>query len=277
MRDLDGGSSPLHHFGAEVRRARTAAGMTLADLAARVPCDASTVSRAESGHLAPTERFAAACDEAFPHMDGWFTRFYADSRKWDGPYPRWFIDYVVAEREALSLRMWGVELVPGLLQTPEYARELFRAWQPSATDDGIDELVNGRMERQRILDRANPPEVWVVLDESVLHRQIGSAKIMHGQLEHLSKDAYTTPSITIQIVPASIGAHAGLLGAFAIASGDGSPDTLYLDTTVQGQTVVETALVRKAASIFDRLRAEALPRGASRDLIEKVAEELWKI
>jgi transcriptional regulator with XRE-family HTH domain len=275
MRTLDSGASPLHFFGSEVRRARSAAGLTLADLGAMVPCDASTVSRIESGLLSPTERFATACDEAFPQMSGWFSRFYQDSRKWDGPYPRWFLDWVVAEREALTLRMWQVELVPGLLQTGEYARALFRAWQPGVHDGELDDLVNGRLERQGILDKAGAPELWVVLDESVLHRLIGSAKIMRGQLEHLL-DTYERPGVTIQVVPTGVGAHAGLLGAFAIASGDAPPDTLYVDTAVQGQTVIETALVRKAASVFDRLRAEALPRGASRDLIERVTEERWK-
>ena len=86
-RDLDPGASPLHFFGAEVRRAREAAGMTLADLGAAVPCDASTVSKIEAGILNPTERFLAACTEAFPGSD-WLARFYHDSRTWgDGPYP----------------------------------------------------------------------------------------------------------------------------------------------------------------------------------------------
>lgn len=92
MRDLDPGASPLHFFGAEVRRAREAAAMTLADLGVLVPCDASTVSRIEAGLLSPTERFAVACDEAFPNMSGWFARYYHEARKWDGPYPRWFLD-----------------------------------------------------------------------------------------------------------------------------------------------------------------------------------------
>ena len=128
-RDLDPSASPAHFFGAEVRRAREAAGMTLADLGAIVPCDASTVSRIESGLLSPAERFASACDEAFPQMGGWFTRFYANSPRWDGRYPRWFVDWVDAERRATVLRTWQPLLVPGLLQTPEYARALFKAWQ----------------------------------------------------------------------------------------------------------------------------------------------------
>ncbi len=126
-RDLDPGASPLHFFGAEVRRAREAAGMTLAELGALVPCDASTVSRIESGLLSPAERFAESCDEAFGQMGGWFGRFFRASLKWDGPYPRWFEDWVDAEGRAAVLRGWEPLLVPGLLQTPEYARALFEA------------------------------------------------------------------------------------------------------------------------------------------------------
>jgi hypothetical protein len=207
-------------------------------------------------------------------MNGWFTRFYQEAHKWDGPYPRWFLDWVKAEREALTLRMWQVELIPGLLQTADYARALFKAWQRASEDDEIDALVNGRLERQGILDKPDPPELWVVLDEAVLHRLIGSHKIMHDQLEHLM-DMAARPSVAVQVLPAAIGAHAGLLGAFALATVDGSPDVLYLDTAVQGQTVIETALARKAASVFDRLRADALPRGTSSELIQKVANHRW--
>jgi transcriptional regulator with XRE-family HTH domain len=273
MRELDPGASPMHFFGAEVRHARIAAGMTQSELGTILGYDASEVSKVEGG-AAPSEKFAEGCDKAFPSMNGWFTRFYQEAHKWDGPYPRWFLDWVKAEREALTLRMWQVELVPGLLQTADYARELFRAWQPASADDELDGLVNSRLERQAILDKPDPPELWVVLDESVLHRLIGSAKTMSDQLEHLM-DMSARPSVAVQVVPAGSGAHAGLLGAFALAAVDGSPDILYLDTAVQGQTVIETALVRKAASVFNRLHADALPRAASRDLIGKVANERW--
>jgi hypothetical protein len=228
----------------------------------------------EAGLREPPERFAEGCDRAFPHMGGWFTRFVQQAHKWDGPYPSWFQDWVNAERDALAIRMWQMELAPGLLQTPDYSRELFRAWRHAGTDEELDGLVNARLERQGILDRDTPPELWVVLDEAVLHRLIGSPKVMHDQLEHLM-DMSARPSVAIQVVPAGTGAHSGLLGAFALASMDGTPDILYLDTAVQGQTVIDPALVRKAGSIFDRLRAQALPVGLSRDLIEKVANERW--
>ena len=274
MRELDPGASPVHFFGSEVRYARMAADMTQTELGTVIGYDASEVSKVEAGIREPPERFAQGCDRAFPNMNGWFTRFFHQARKWDGPYPPWFEDWIKAERDALAIRMWQVELAPGLLQIPDYARELFRAWKPASTGDELDQLVNGRLERQAILAKPDPPELWVVLDETVLHRLIGTPKIMHDQLEHLI-DMSARPPVAIQVVPAGTGAHAGLLGAFALASMDGTPDVLYLDTAVQGQTVIETALVRKAASVFDRLRAQALPIGLSRDLIERVANERW--
>ncbi len=182
-RDLDPGASPAHLFGAEVRHARETAGLTLADLGAAVPCDASTVSRIESGLLSPTQRFAGVCDETFPQMGGWFTRFYNDSRGWDGPYPRWFEDWLIAEREATSQRIWQPIIVPGLLQTAEYARALFVAAQRDIDDDALEQLVTARIERQAIFDKPGRPKLWIVLDELVLHRLIGTPKITYDQLE----------------------------------------------------------------------------------------------
>ncbi len=272
-RDLDPGASPAHFFGAEVRRAREAAGLTLADLGATVPCDASTVSRVESGLLNPTERFAVACDEAFPQMGGWFARFYDNSPRWDGPYPRWFEDWVDAERRAPVLRTWEPLLVPGLLQTPEYARALFKAWQTTGDDDELENLVTARISRQRIFDQPKPPSFWALIDEGVLRRRIGSAKVMQDQLVHLVQQT-ERPSVKVHVIPAEAGAHVGLLGAFAIAgfAGDG-PGIVYFESPDQGQTIRDPALVAKIILKFDTLRSEALPRGASRDLIMKKAEE----
>jgi transcriptional regulator with XRE-family HTH domain len=272
-RDLDPGASPAHFFGAEVRRAREAAGLTLAGLGAVVPCDGSTVSRIESGLLNPTERFAAACDEAFPQMGGWYIRFYDNSPRWDGPYPRWFADWVDAERCAAVLRTWEPLLVPGLLQTAEYARALFRAWQTAGDDDEVENLVTARIDRQRIFHQPKPPSFWAVLDEGVLRRRIGGAKVMQDQLVYLAEMA-ERPMIKIHVIPAEAGAHAGLLGAFAIAGFAGDvPGIVYFETPDEGQTIRNAAPVAKIILTFDTLRSEALPRRASRDLIMKVAEE----
>jgi transcriptional regulator with XRE-family HTH domain len=263
----------MHFFGAEVRRAREAAGMTLAGLGAMVPCDASTVSRIESGLLSPTERFANACDEAFPQMGGWFTRFYGDSPRWDGPYPKWFVDWVDAEGRATVIRWWEPLLVPGLLQTAEYARALFKAWQTTGDDDEVENLVTARLARQRIFGGPKPPAFWAVIDEGVLRRRIGGAKVMHDQLVHLAEMA-ERPMIKVHVIPAEVGAHIGLLGAFAIASfADSVPGIVYFESPDEGETSKDPATVAKIILTFDTLRSEALPRGASRDLIMRVAEE----
>ena len=272
-RDLDPGASPLHFFGAEVRRAREAAGMTLADLGAVVPCDASTVSKIEAGQLRPTERFVTVCVETFPPLE-WLGRFYEDSQMWgDGAIPRWFEDWLNAEREATTLRIWQPLLVPGLLQTADYARALFLGGLLNPSEDAIDQLVAARLARQSIFDRPDPPNLWIVLDEIVLHRLIGTPKTMYDQLLQVA-DMSMRSYMCVQVVPASSGAHAGLAGSFYIASVRGKPDLLYMDA-VEGVTIERSALVRKATIEFDLVRSDALARNASRDLILKVAEERW--
>jgi transcriptional regulator with XRE-family HTH domain len=274
-RQLDPGASPMHFFGSEVRHARTAAGMTQAELGGLLGYDASEVSKVEAGAREPSARFAEGCDKAFPHMNGWFTRFYQYCGKWEGPYPRWFVDWVEAEGQAARLWVWQPMLVPGLLQTAEYARALFRAWQVADTEEEIEQLVAARLDRQRIFGRDRPPSVWAVIDEAVLHRPVGGAKVMHDQLEHLA-DMSCRPRVSVQVIPAEVGAHAGLLGGVSIAGfADDAPGIVYLDTSDQGQTFKAPEVVARMFTIFDTLRSEALPRGASRDLIGKVASERW--
>jgi len=269
IRDLDPGASPAQFFGAEVRRARAAAGMTLADLAATVPCDASTVSRIEVGTLSPARRFAGACDEAFPGMGGWFSRFCHDSRTWAGPHPPWFRDWVETEARATVIRWWEPLLVPGLLQTADYARAVL-GWGP---DDGrdLDERVAARLDRQRVFDRDSPPEVWVLLSEQVLGYRVGSADVMRKQAEHLAAMA-ARPRVTIQVIAAGAGAYGGLSGAFAIGTGAADGTVVYLETGVQGMVIRDPKLISRAASMFDHLRAEALPRSQTLDVLAKAGE-----
>jgi Domain of unknown function (DUF5753) len=133
--------------------------------------------------------------------------------------------------------------------------------------------VTVRLDRQAILDRPDPPHVVAVIDESVLQRLIGSSHIMADQLAHLA-DLYERPNISIQMLPSENGASAGLSGALDLASSDGAPDVLRMEA-VEDVTVETRSLVRRAANIFDRVRADALPRAASRALIMEAAEQ-WK-
>jgi hypothetical protein len=156
------------------------------------------------------------------------------------------------------------------LQTADYARALFIAARHD--DVKAEEMVAARLERQAVFDRADPPHTVAVLDESVLHRLIGSPAIMHDQMIRLADMAESVTQV--QIVPSARGANAGLSGGFTIASCDGGPDVLRMEA-VEDVTEERRPLVRHAALIFDLVRGDALPCDASRTLIVEAAE-LWK-
>jgi transcriptional regulator with XRE-family HTH domain len=275
MARRDPETNPAAFLGGELRRARVAAGFSSQDaLAAKLGFDRTVIAKAETGERPPTDDVLAAWCMACRLDDALFGRLVVLARRADGPVPTWFEDWLQAEGEAQSLRIWSPTLVPGLLQTAEYARALFLAEQTDTSDDAIDALVAARLERQTILDRAAPPDVVVVLDEAVLHRLIGTPQVMHDALVQVA-EVSRRPYIVVQVVPASNGANAGLGGAFYIAAADGMPETLQM-VGVEDQTTEKRSLVRKAAVAFDRVRGDALPRDASRDLVLKVADEKWK-
>ena len=130
-----------------------------------------------------------------------------------------------------------------------------------------------RLGRQVLLERPHPPHVVVVLDESVLHRLIGSPQVMADQLTHVA-EVSERPDVSVQVISCDTGANAGLSGAFDLASGDGGPEVLRMEA-VEDVTAESRSLVRKAANIFVRVQADALPRAASRTLILEAAEQ-WK-
>jgi Domain of unknown function (DUF5753)/Helix-turn-helix domain len=275
MARRDPETNPAAFLGGELRRARVAAGFSSQDaLAAKLWFDRTVVAKAETGERPPTDDVLAAWCVACRLDDELFGRLVVLARRADGPVPTWFEDWLQAEGEAQSLRLWSPTLIPGLLQTAEYARALFLAAQSDTSDDVIGALVAARLERQAILERADPPDLVVVLDEAVLHRLVGSPQAMHDALV-LVAELSQRPYVVVQVVPASNGANAGLAGAFDIAAADGMPETLRMEG-VEDQTIEKRSLVRKAAVAFDRGRGDALPRDTSRDLILKVADERWK-
>jgi transcriptional regulator with XRE-family HTH domain len=275
MAKRDPETDPRACLGKILRRARVRAGFSSQDaLADKLGFDRSVVNKAETGDRPPSpEVLIAWCRECGLNEED-FEDLAALARRADGPVPTWFEDWLHAEAAAQSLRLWSPILIPGLLQTAEYARAVLLASQTDTSDEVIDALVAARMERQTILDRADPPEVVVVLDELVLRRLIGSSQVMHDALVHLAEMS-KRPNIIVQVVPAGKGATAGLGGAFQIAAADGVQETLNM-VGIEDQTTERRALIRKAAVAFDRVRADALSRDDSRDLIMKVAKELWK-
>lgn len=263
-------SHPGAFIGKRLQRARIKAGYSSQDaLAAKIGTDRTVVAKAESGERPPTpDVLTAWCDLTGLDVD-LFSDLCDLARTVNGAIPEWFKPWIAAEREATSLRIWHPVLIPGLFHTEAYARAIL------AVDGGdTDALVQARLERSKILDRADPPYIVAVIDGMVLHRMIGSVEVMREQLTHLA-GVSRRPNVVVQVVPAGIGAHAGLGGAFDIASADGMNDLLRLEAVPQDITTETRSIVRRATVAFDQIRAEALPRGQSRDLIVRLGEELW--
>jgi transcriptional regulator with XRE-family HTH domain len=262
--------SALGMFAGELRRARAAAGLTQDQLAEKIAYSPSLVAHVETGSRSPSVDFARRSDDAL-RTGGLLSRLQPLVRS--EAYPAWFRDWVEIEREATSLRWFEPLLIPGLLQTEEYARAVLQAANPARGEDEVGRLVSARMDRQSILTQDEPPLLWVILDEGVLTRPIGGPRVMREQVDHLLVAA-RLPGIMLQVVPTGAGAHPGLAGQFAIASFDGSPDVAYLDNALAGQIVERAADVARVALLYDLLKAEALAPRASIDLVRK-AIETW--
>jgi transcriptional regulator with XRE-family HTH domain len=272
MAKRDAETDPRAFLGRELRRARAGAGFSSQDaLAARLGFDRTVIAKAETGDRVPTPEVLSAWCEACKLDAELFERWAVLARRTDGPIPSWFESWLEAERVAHMLRIWQPLVIPGLLQIAEYARALFIA--AGADQDRADDLVTVRLDRQAILERPDPPHVVAVIDESVLHRLIGSPQIMADQLERVA-DLAERPSIMVQVLPSETGANAGLSGAFDLASSDGAPAVLRMEA-VEDVTVESRSLVRQATNIFVRVQADALPRAASLALIREAAEQ-WK-
>jgi transcriptional regulator with XRE-family HTH domain len=263
----DNDHSALALFAAELQAARTRAALSRDELAARINYSPSLVGMVESQRRVPSLDFAQRCDDALA-TTGTFARLHAHLRT--APFPSWFRPFAQHEAEATSLRTFELVLVPGLLQTAEYARAVLRT-RVGAGEDEIDQLVAARLERQAILDRDDPPLLWVVVDEGVLNRPVGGSDVMGAQIEHLVEMA-DRPSVVTQVIPCGVGAHEGLLGAFVIADFAKSPSIVYLETALTGLVVERQEDVAAVTLTYDTLKTEALPRAASLELLREVAK-----
>jgi transcriptional regulator with XRE-family HTH domain len=260
----------MHHFGSEVRRARKEAGMTLAELGDQVPCDSSTVSRIEAGLITPDLHFAEVCDRAFPFGRGWFSRFLADSQDWDGnpALAPAFRDFADDERQASALYTFEHSLLPGLLQTPDYARAVLATY-PRVTEAQVTERTSARLCRQAILTADGPPWLWAVIDEGALHHEVGGPRVMHAALLHLAKMA-SLPNVSVQVLPR--GVHVGAQGAFAIAEADGTGNSAFVEDATDGHTTDDTEVVNLLSVRFRWLQTLAMTPGASLDMMEMVSD-----
>lgn len=272
---LDQAASPLRLFGAMLRFYRVKAGLAQTDLADHIHFSDDLISKIEMGQRPPTEQFAAACD-AMPKLgtSGALTELRGhlnEALKRRG-FPGWFQPWAAREAEATALRWFEPLIVPGLLQTEDYARALLRT-RVGDTDEEIEEMVAARMARQAILARLKPPTLWVVIDEGVLHRPVGGAEVMREQLLHLAQMS-ERPNVVLQVVPAATGAYEGLRGPFILASFASGQDVAWQEAAAFGQFIEDRNGLALVVAAWDTIKAEALPHGASLQLV-KEAVATW--
>ncbi|MEO3795214.1 helix-turn-helix transcriptional regulator [Nonomuraea sp. B10E15] len=252
-------------YGVVLKNARTAAGLSQVALGNILSCSESLIGLVERGQRKPTKSFTIAVESALG-LNGDLFRLLPNTRVMS--VPKWFSEWPAVEENAHTIRTWQPLVVPGLLQTPRYARAILAA-EPGATEQWVEEAVETRLRRQSVFERTDPPMYWALLDECVLLRPVGGKEVMREQLEHLLAMA-ERPNISIQVVPLDVGATAGLLGGFSLARSEGIPDHISLEDAALGSVTAHEEAVRRVSVRYDAIHKWAHPIHMSQRLIREV-------
>ncbi|MGH4006448.1 MAG: helix-turn-helix domain-containing protein, partial [Pseudonocardiaceae bacterium] len=271
----------------ELRRLREAVGFKREQVAERLRCVVSHVSHLETMRNLPKgpelevllnfygagERIAAFLDLVDAARKGrdWWIPF-------KGTAPEWFDLYLAMESSAVQIDSYDSMIVPGLFQTPAYAKAVIRAGEPELADAEFARRVELRMARQDVLTRQpDPPIVWSVLDESVLRRPAGEPQVVVEQLEHLVK-LLDLPMVTIQLLPLDVGVHAGINGTFMILTFppelEGDPGIAYTEARTKATYYEDRAEIMTYRNTLRRVQVHARPPEETRTLLVRRIEEL---
>ncbi|MFI8302990.1 helix-turn-helix domain-containing protein [Streptomyces sp. NPDC085927] len=267
IQTLDPTASPLDYYGWELRRQREAHGLKQGQLGEIIFCTGSLICQIETTKKVPTRDFSERVDAALG-TDGLFSRLIGLVLR--SQLPTWFQPYAEMEAKAAYISTYQAQVVYGLLQTEEYARAVLATGAP----DDLEGLVTARMERQRILEREQPPLVWVVLDEAVLHRPIGGTGVMRRQLAHLLR--FTGHRwVHVQVLPNKAGEHASLAGSFNFLRFEEDLDVVYTEDVISGHMTANSETIKEAALRYARVQAAALSVEDSAELIARLMEDRY--
>jgi transcriptional regulator with XRE-family HTH domain len=258
-------------FGSLLRARREAAELGKTQLGDLLGCTSQWIGLVENAVKPPSEAFAIDLDTYFKTSVRDFHRMWEEIKR-AGRHrvlPEGFPAFLQLESEATSMRKFDALMITGLLQTEQYARDVLRSGQKL---EALEQLVASRMERQAVLERDDPPRLWLLTDEAVIRRNIGGSAVMRDQMHRLAAVAQQ-PNVTVQVIPGRVGSYPGLEGSFTLLSFDGSPDVAYIEGAGgHGILVEKTDQVAALAVRFDLIRAAALPETESLELIAAVVE-----
>ncbi|MEV0533225.1 helix-turn-helix transcriptional regulator [Kitasatospora sp. NPDC050463] len=270
-------------LGSELRRLRERTGLRAKSAADTLQFSATKISRIESGQTTLKESDVRAMLELYGVTDEAELRQFVSltrrstQRGWWHDYgdalPEWFQTYVGMEADVSRIRAYETELIPGLLQTPDYARAMFQI-SPSEQGQGeIERRVKLRIQRQEVFQRPDPPIVRAVLNESVLRRPVGGAEVMGAQVLHLIELAQKS-GVTVQVLPFSAGTHPSMSMAFHILSfADAPGDIVYVEALTSSLYMEKESDIARHELVFDQLAATALNAEDSLSWMHRLATE----
>lgn len=271
-----------------LRELREASGLTLTEVSEQIEVNQGSLSRIETGERGTTPVLVRALLDCYAVTDAELRDDILDlvradkeqQKPWWRKYstvltPTRYDGYLALEAGATALANYQPLLVPGLLQTEDYARAVIAQMRPELTCDQVDALVKVRMERQESrLSGEHSTDLWAVLDEAVLHRVIGSPAVMRQQFAHLVQ-AGEQPNVTIQLLPFSAGAHPGLYGPFVLLTfPQPTAPLVWLENPNNSVYLESESDIQNYTDIFDQLRASALSPAETRARLIRTAEEL---
>lgn len=254
----------------ELQAHREKGGLTQEVLAQKALMSLSLLKKIEIGNRRPQRDFALWCDDFFA-TPGTFERFHRLTLL--EMFPEWFATRMLYEEEATVITEWDMRVVPGLLQTREYTEAIIRACRPLDPEQDLLRDIEARMERQEILHRENPPKLWVLLAEGLLHQEVGGPDVMRGQLERLIEFT-RTPQCVLQILPFKTSDAPGGDGPATIFEfADRSP-IAYIEGWEVGWVIDAPERVTRIATTHSMIKSCALTPADSRDLLFKIRDEL---
>lgn len=267
-------------LGARLRALRTAAGLTVDDVAGRMEVSPAKISRIETGARGVSVadiRFLCDLYQVSVEERDRLLNLARESkrRSWWQQHglPESLATYIGLEDAAVTIHQYETSIVPPLLQTEQYAHALTAGVGFDAPTEQVDQLVLARMTRQEILTAERAPQLWAVIDEAALHRIVGGVEVMRDQLAALSERSRAR-NVTLQVIPYQAGAHPGVNSSFIILQLEEVQDVVYVEGLIGNFYLQSPADLARYRRTFDELRAVALGPQESRKLIQAVAGRL---
>jgi transcriptional regulator with XRE-family HTH domain len=262
-------------LGALLRKLRNEQGFTVEQVAERLLCSPSKISRLETGHRNATLRDVRdLCDlygiTAKAERDRFMTLAReARQQAWWQSYDLTYSTYAGLEFEAVAIDDFQSSVVPGLLQTPDYARAGHLGTLPRLSPEEIERQIEAKLTRQQVLARAEPPRFRAVLDEAVLHRLTGGPHVMTAQLGKLI-EVSDLPNVTIQVIPFAVGAHPGVESNFNILTLPATSGVVFVEGLVGSIYLERPEDLERYDRVFEYLQRVALGPRDSIDLIAQM-------